>query len=273
MEKRTHSLRSMFRDVARFEPPTPDEERALVQRVADGDQDAEAELVARNLRLVLDICSRYKTPGAGMEDLLQEGALGLLRAARRFDPDRGTRFSTFAHWWIRQGISRFVKGPTRVIRLPEYLQDRIARTLRTRREMSWGLERDAGEEEVGARLGTSAKEVRRLLDLSQDASSLESPVAGASGITVGHTVLSKERSPEEVVDRRRNQARMVAGLKQLNPRAAQILAYRYGLADGNAHSRPWIGDRLGISPERVRQIERKALRELRENFEDPERAA
>lgn len=261
------ALRGMFRDVSRFEPPTPEQEKILVRKVADGDPEAEAELVARNLRLVLDVSKRYQTPGASSEDLIQEGAIGLIRAARRFDPSRGFRFSTFAHWWIRQGISRFVKGPTRVVRLPEYLQDRIARALKARRELSWGRAEDASEEEVGARLGMSGKKVRKLIEYSKDAVSLDSTVGGSESLEVGNTVTDDARAPEDEVAYRGAQAAMVSGLKTLPQRQTQILAFRYGLADGNPRSRPWIGKRMGISAERVRQIERQALKTLRTQME------
>lgn len=267
------ALRGMFRDVSRHEPPTPEEERILVQKVAAGDPEAEAELVARNLRLVLDVSKRYQTPGAASEDLIQEGAIGLIRAARRFDPSRGYRFSTFAHWWIRQGISRFVKGPTRVVRLPEYLQDRIARILKARRELSWGRPEDASEEEVGARLGMSGKKVRKLIEYSKDAVSLDSTVGGSQALEVGSTVADRSRAPEDEVAYRGAQRAMVEGLQSLPERHTRILAFRFGLADGNPRSRPWIGKRMGISAERVRQIERQALSALRKELEDRGQAA
>jgi RNA polymerase sigma factor (sigma-70 family) len=257
----------MFRDVSRYAPPTPEEEKVLVRRVADGDPEAEAELVARNLRLVLDVSKRYQTPGASSEDLIQEGAIGLIRAARRFDPSRGFRFSTFAHWWIRQGISRFVKGPTRVVRLPEYLQDRIARALKARRELSWGRAKDASEEEVGARLGMSPRKIRKLIEYSKDAVSLDNTVGGSEALEVGNTVTDGGRAPEDEVAYRGAQQAMVKGLGKLPERQTQILAFRFGLADGNPRSRPWIGKRMGISAERVRQIERQALKSLRQEME------
>lgn len=264
MGSRSRSLKALGHLVGGLEPPSCEEERALVLRVAAGDAAAEAELVARNLRLVLDLAGRYQTPGADLEDMVQEGAIGLLRAARRFDPARGTRFSTFAHWWIRQGISRFVKGPTRIVRLPEYLQDRIARVLRTRRELSRGRDREADPDEVAGRLGTTGREVQRLLEYSHQALSLEASVGAEDGLVLGGATRDRRtRSPEDEVHHRAAQAAMVAGLRGLPRRQTQVLAYRYGLADGSPRSRPWIGSRLGLSAERVRQLERQALRSLR----------
>lgn len=263
----SNALLGMYRDVSQYEPPTPDEERDLVLRVAAGDVQAEEELVARNLRLVFDIARRYQTPGATFEDLVQEGAIGLLRAARKFDPGKGNRFSTLAHWWIRQGISRFVKGPTRAVRLPEYIQDRIARTLKARRELSWGREGDPGDEEIAHRVGTSKEDVRKLIEYSRDALSLESSVGNSHTLTVGNTVEDKaRRSPEEEVTYRGDHRAMVEGLQNLPARETQILAYRFGLADGSPRSRPWIGKLMGLSAERVRQIEKAALNTLRQQL-------
>lgn len=266
MEANT-ALRGMFREISLSKPPTPEEEAALVKRVADGDKEAEAELVARNMRLVLDVSKRYQTPGATTEDLVQEGAIGLIRAARRFDPKRGFRFSTFAHWWIRQGISRFVKGPTRAIRLPEYLQDRIARALKTRRQLGWGAKEEPADSEVGERIGLTGKQVRQLIDYSKDAVSLDASTGHSGELEVGNSVEDPGRRPEDEVAYRQAQAAMMQGIKQLPSRETKILAYRFGLADGNARSRPWIGKKLGLSAERVRQIEGKALKALRGTIE------
>ena len=265
---RTESLSSIMQGVAAWTPPTPEEEKALVRRVADGDKQAEDELVSRNLRLVLDVARRYKTPGASLEDLVQEGTIGLIKAARKFDPERGFRFSTFAHWWIRQAISRFVKGPTRLIRLPEYLQDRIARAFRAREDLSVDLGREPSEAEVAQEAGVKEGQVSDLMRLSRDAASLDAPVGGSGAISVEDTV-STERlmEPDELAHRNRSRSAMVKGLGRLNPRETRILAYRYGLADGKSHSRPWIGKQLGLSAERVRQIERVALKSLRDDVD------
>lgn len=265
---RSTSLARIYQDAGRHEPPTVEEEKDLVRRVAAGDKEAEAELITRNLRLVMDVARRYQTPGASDEDLVQEGAIGLIKAARKFDPKRGYRFSTFAHWWVRQAISRFVKGPTRVIRLPEYLQDRIARTYRAKEDLAQEVGRDPSAEEVGRETGMDADAVQELMLLSRDASSLDAPVGGSDAITVEQTV-EDEFGKDPEVQAFRNQAHraMVRGLGRLKPRDTRILAYRYGLADGKNRSRPWIGKKLGISAERVRQLEKNALRSLRSDVD------
>lgn len=250
-------------------PPTAEEERALIERVQAGDPRAEDELVRRNRRLVYDVARRYQTPGATFEDLVQEGTIGMLKAARKFDLARNLRFSTFAHWWIRQAISRFVKGPTRIIRLPEYLQDRIARTYRARDDLAMDLGRDPEDREVAEAVGIAEEDVGNLLRLSRDASSLETPVSGSDGIRMGSTLVDEtRRSTEEEVDYQNARKALVKGLGRLPPRETRILAYRFGLADGKARSRPWIGRKMSLSAERVRQLERKALQRLREGMGD-----
>lgn len=266
--ERSEARKVLTKQLADAPPPSLEEERELTRRVREGDEVAEAELIRRNLRLVYDLARRYQTPGATFEDLVQEGAIGLLRAARKFEPARGNRFSTFAHWWIRQGISRFVKGPTRTIRLPEYLQDRLARVLKTRRELSDGRTQMASPEEVAERVGMDPKKTRRLIDLSQDTLSLETPVRSHESLTLGASLEDPEKAPPELESERRSQKRgLVEGLSHLPARQTQILAYRYGLADGVARSRPWIGKHLGLSSERIRQLENRALRSLRTHLE------
>ena len=253
-------------------PPTLEQERGLLARIQTGDADAEAELVARNLRLVLDVSRRYQSHGADKEDLVQEGMLGLLKAVRKFDPSRGTRFSTFAVWWIRQAISRFVKGPTRAIRIPEYIHDRIARVLKVRDELSdHGEAPDEGH--LAARVGEAPRDVKKLLEYSRETLSLEAPVSGSVGLRVGDALVSEGREPGEELGYRSVRRALVQSLGELPGRQTWILAHRYGLADGRKRSRPWIGERLGISAERVRQLEQQALDSLRKRMPEESPAA
>ncbi len=272
--QRSESLEAMLRSASDAEPPSEREEKELVARVAAGDKAAEDELVRRNLRLVFDIARRYQTPGANLEDLLQEGSIGLVRAARRFDPDRGFRFSTFAHWWVRQGIARFVKGPTRSIRLPEYVQDRIGRVYRSKEDLAGTLGREPSRDEVSHDTGLPAREVDELFRLSRDAGSLDASLADNPDLSVRSTLSDNAVvGPEDAVQRRSELRHLLHGLGRLQDRQTRVLAYRFGLADGMARSRPWIGAKLGLSAERVRQIEKSALRRLREDLEAKDYAA
>jgi RNA polymerase sigma factor (sigma-70 family) len=239
---------------------------SLFERIQAGDSAAEAEVLRRNMPLVHDIARRYHVSGGIQEDLIQEGAIGLLKAARKFDPSRGNRFSTLATWWVRQAISRFVKGPTRTIRLPEYVHDRIARVLRVQRELEAG-EAPASLEDVARFSQQTPEKVRKLLDYSQDVIPLDSPVRNRADLTVERSVPDRGRSVDEEVAHRRDQRALVDGLRTLPSRQTEILAYRFGLADGRKRSRAWIGDRLGISGERVRQLEKKALTNLQHEMQ------
>jgi RNA polymerase primary sigma factor len=160
-----------------------------------------------------------------------------------------------------------VKGPTRAVRLPEYLQDRIARALKAKRELTRDESGAPKDEVVGQQIGMTGDEVKNLIRLSQDTVSLEAPVSDSEGLAVGNTLVDEStRTPEDEADYRSRQKALVAGLGQLPPRQTRILAYRFGLADGRSRSRPWIGKQMGLSAERIRQIEKTALKALRRNL-------
>jgi RNA polymerase sigma factor (sigma-70 family) len=250
------------------------DEEGLFQRAAAGDTSAEQELVRRHLPLVRSIARKYRTPGAEMEDLVQEGATGLVRAIRKFEPGRGFRFSTYAHWWIRQAISRFVKGPTRLIRLPEYVHDDISRLHRTRESTLIETGRAPSEKELEHDLHWTAGKVGWLDQLSSDAASLDAKVKDGAGLEVADAI-TNEGSRDPLSEAERNQAwgRVLAGFRGLPRRQAQILAYRFGFADGEPRSLTWVGERVGLSPERVRQLQMRALETLRRSAEAPAKAA
>lgn len=239
------------------------EERALFHRAATGDGEAEQELARRHLPLVKTVARKYRTPGADFDDLVQEGWMGLIKAIRRFDPERGFRFSTYAHWWIRQAISRFVKGPTRLIRLPEYVHDDISRVHRTREQVRAETGHNPTEKELEVDLSFDEGRVRWLDQLSSDASSLDAKVRDGSGIEVGTGLASRDRDPEEVASDRVTWERVRGEMNHLPSRQARILNYRFGMEDGRPRSLSWVGKKIGLSPERVRQLERRALDSLR----------
>jgi RNA polymerase primary sigma factor len=239
------------------------EERKLFHRVAAGDQEAEQELARRHLPLVKTVARKYRTPGADFEDLVQEGWLGLIKAIRRFDPERGFRFSTYAHWWIRQALSRFVKGPTRLIRLPEYVHDEISQVHRTREQVLAETGHSPTEKELEADLHFDEGRVRWLDQLSSDASSLDARVRDGSGIEVGNGLASEARDPEDVAADRVTWEKVRGEMRHLPNRQARILNYRFGMEDGHPRSLSWVGKKIGLSPERVRQLERRALESLR----------
>lgn len=243
-------------------------ESELFRRVAEGDEHAEQELLRLHLPLVRRVASQYKTPGADFEDLVQEGSVGLLRAIRKFEPKRGFRFSTYAHWWIRQALSRFVKGPTRMIRLPEYVHDEISRLHQSREAHRMETGSLPSEKELESTLEWKEGRASWLDRLSRDASSLDSHVKGDDQLSVVDSLANPDApDPAEEASRNLDWERVVRSLGRLPPRQTQILAYRYGLADGKRRSLNWVGSKVGLSPERVRQLQVKALRSLRSETE------
>lgn len=246
------------------------EEALLFERVAAGDTSAEQELVHRHLPLVRSIARKYRTPGADMEDMVQEGAAGLVRAIRKFEPERGFRFSTYAHWWIRQAISRFVKGPTRMIRLPEYVHDDISRLHRTRESTLIETGRAPSEKELEHDLHWNPGKVSWLDRLASDASSLDANVKDGAALHVADAITNgRSRDPAAEAEKNLAWSRVLASFRDLPRRQAQILAYRYGFADGQVRSLTWVGERVGLSPERVRQLQKRALETLRRGAEAP----
>jgi len=249
-------------------------EAELFARVSRGDKTAEQEVVRRNLPLVRSVARTYKTPGADFDDLVQEGATGLVRAIRKFEPERGFKFSTYAHWWIRQAISRFVKGPTRIIRIPEYVHDEISRLHQVREQHVLETGASPTEKELERSMAWKEGRVRWLDELSSDASSLDAGVREGQGLTVGAAISGGDTpDPEAEADRNFTWGKVVDALKELPDRQAQILAYRFGLLDGEKRSLAWVGSKIGLSPERVRQLQHSALSTLRSLTEGPMPAA
>lgn len=267
---RTEAALAVQRLLADGEPPTALEEHELLVRVRAGDAAAEDELVRRNVRLVADLAHRYHSNGATFEDFFQEGVLGLLRAARKFDTTRGFRFSTYATHWIRQALTRFGMGPTRVIRLPEMVRVRIARLIRELEALSTVRGAPARPEELAKVLGEEPEEVERLLRLSQDASSLDASIQGEGDLALGGGVADLDGpSTEEVAIARVEGMQLRDALARMPGELQTILSLRFGLEDEAPLSFARIGKRLGCSRERIRQRTREGLRMLRWALETP----
>jgi RNA polymerase sigma factor (sigma-70 family) len=244
-----------------YAPVSRDEEVALTTRASDGDVEARDKLVLHNLRLVMDIARQFGSSGAEFEDLVHEGIAGLIRAIDRFEPERGLRFSTYAHWWIRQGVSRFVKGPTRVIRIPEYLIDKVARVYRAR---------DAGEDDpemLAAAAGVAPEELEEMLQLTQAPVSLDAPPAGPEmNIREGLPDVA-QATPENQAIRLDDVRRLGVSLSVLNLREQKLLLMRYAQGGRRPVAYRKVAPDLGVTPERARQLERRALEKLREALE------
>ncbi|MBC7223498.1 MAG: sigma-70 family RNA polymerase sigma factor [Anaerolineae bacterium] len=266
--------------------------RELLALVRKGKQ-AERELVQANLRLVVSIAKRFLRSGLAFSDLVQEGNLGLLRAAQKFDPDLGYRFSTYATWWIRQAISRYIVDHARTIRIPAHMVDTISRLGRERRRLAQATGQDPTAEQLACALGLlserdlealekarqegedpppglerrrrrALEKVRRILRASQDPISLELPIgAERDGSLADLIVDERAEAPMEMASRQLLREQVESVLEELSDRERKVVEMRFGLLDGRAYTLEEVGSALGVTRERIRQIEAKALRKLR----------
>ena len=242
------------------------EERELSRRTREGDEEARARLIESNLRLVISIAKKYRGRGVLFEDLIQEGNAGLIKAVERFDPSLGNRFSTYATWWIRQAVTRAVADHARTVRLPAHVVDAVFRLRRAESELSTELGRDATEEELALRLGTKPEEVRRLREVSQPIGSVNARIgiAAEEGAEMGD-LLPDELAGNDYtrVEIGQWEGTLREAVSSLPEREARILNMRHGLDGSRSRTLREVSEALGISQERARQVEIKALRTIR----------
>lgn len=242
------------------------EERELSRRVHEGDKEARARLIESNLRLVISIAKKYRGRGVPFEDLIQEGNAGLIRAVERFDPALGNRFSTYATWWIRQAVTRAVADHSRTVRLPSHVMDSLFRLRRVENALSIELGRDATEEELAERLGIKPEEARRLREVSQPIASINTLVGrDAEESTEMADLLPDERAGDDYaqVEIGPWESTLREAVRSLPEREARILEMRHGLDGSKIRTLREVSEALGISQERARQVEIKALRTIR----------
>jgi RNA polymerase primary sigma factor len=241
-----------------------DEEKVLARRIRGGDMSARQKLIESNLRLVISIAKKYRGRGVAFEDLIQEGNAGLIRAVEKFDPEMGNRFSTYATWWIRQAVTRAVADHARTVRLPAHVVDALYRLRRAENALSIELGRDATEEELVERLGVKPEEARRLREVSQPISSINAKINADEGSEFGE-LLPDERSGDDYarVEVGQWELALVEAVRSLPEREARIIEMRHGLDGNETLTLREVSEELGISQERARQVEIKALRTIR----------
>jgi RNA polymerase primary sigma factor len=259
------SVKIYLQQIGRVKLLTTDEEIDLAKRIAEGDNEAKNRLVAANLRLVVSIAKKYIGRGLSFLDLIQEGNLGLIRAAEKFDYRRGFKFSTYATWWIQQSITRGIADKSRTIRLPVHMIETIGKLKKVTRDLTNELNRTPTKEELAARMGISLAKLRLVLKATQSTISLETPLHTKDETSKIGDFLVDETT--ESPDTRVSQESLVEELDRildtLRPRERDVLKLRFGLNDGNKRTLEEIGQLFGVSRERVRQIETRALNKLR----------
>jgi RNA polymerase primary sigma factor len=261
----TDSLQLFLNEAARYPLLTAAQEIELSKRIERGDREAKDLLINSNLRLVVSIAKRYQGHGLTLLDLIQEGIIGLIRAAEKFDWRKGFKFSTYATWWIRQAVQRGVANKARTIRIPVHIVERERTVSRVERDLVAQLERTPTDEEVARRAKLPLKQVREVRSAARAVASLDKPVGDDDSVALGELFASDDATPDEQVEVELTERAVHAAVARLPDREQQILRLRYGLGDENdPKSLEEIGRILGVTRERVRQIEAEALRRLAE---------
>ena len=269
MEELPDSVQMYLREIGKTPLLTGQDEKDLAKSIEAGNEEARRKFIQANLRLVVSIAKRYvnRSPNLGLLDLIQEGNIGLSRAVDKFDYRRGFKFSTYATWWIRQAITRALADQSRTIRIPVHMVETIAKYTQAKRRLMQELGRDPLAEEIAVEMGMPVAKVRHIQKISQEVVSLESPVGDDDEDSLLTEFIPDEKTltPSQVASQGLLREKIREILVDLAPREQQILSLRFGLDDGITHTLEEVGQRFGVTRERIRQIEAKALLKIREH--------
>ena len=257
-------VRMYLKEIGQIKLLSMDEELALADRILNGDEEAKNILAEANLRLVVSIAKRYVGRGMLFLDLIQEGNIGLMKAVDKFDVGKGFKFSTYATWWIRQAITRAIADQARTIRVPVHMVETINRLARVQRQLTLELNREPSEEELSEKLNMPVEKIREVYKISQDPVSLETPIGEEDDSHLGDFVPDeKNMSPEDYTTNEMLKDEISDVLETLTEREEKVIRLRFGLEDGKSRTLEEVGQIFGVTRERIRQIEAKALRKLR----------
>ena len=261
----TDPVRMYLREIGKVSLLTAEEEVVLAQRMEEGDVKAKQKLVDANLRLVVSIAKKYIGRGMLFLDLIQEGNLGLIRAVEKFDYRRGFKFSTYATWWIRQAITRAIADQARTIRVPVHMVETINKMVRISRQLVQQLGREPTDEEIAAEMEIDPSRVEEIRRISQLPVSLETPIGEEEDSQLGDFIEDRDLpSPDEAAAGHLLHEQIEEMLATLSSREREVLHYRFGLEDGHSYTLEEVGRKFNVTRERIRQIEAKALRKLRQ---------
>ena len=257
-------VRMYLKEIGKISLLSLDEETELSKRIAEGDETAKNRLAESNLRLVVSIAKRYVGRGMLFLDLIQEGNIGLMKAVEKFDAEKGYKFSTYATWWSSQAITRAIADQARTIRVPVHMVETINKLSRYQRQLTLELNREPTDEELAKKMGMSPDKVREVIKIAQDPVSLETPIGEEEDSHLGDFVPDESNmSPEDFTIHEMLKEEIGDVLLTLTEREEQVLRLRFGLDDGSPKTLEEVGQMFGVTRERIRQIEAKALRKLR----------
>lgn len=257
-------VRMYLKEIGRVPLLTAEEEVALALKIEEGDQEAKQRLAEANLRLVVSIAKRYVGRGMQFLDLIQEGNMGLMKAVEKFDYRKGFKFSTYATWWIRQAITRAIADQARTIRIPVHMVETINKLIRIQRQLLQDLGREPTPEEIGAEMDLPTEKVREILKIAQEPVSLETPIGEEDDSHLGDFIEDQDAtSPAEHAAYELLKEQLEDVLDTLTDREENVLRLRFGIDDGRTRTLEEVGKVFGVTRERIRQIEAKALRKLR----------
>lgn len=266
-------IKAYLKDVRHIPLLSPEEELALARKVQNGDRSAREKMIRSNLRLVISIAKRYTNLGVPLSDLIEEGNIGLMKSVEKFDPDKGFRFSTYAAWWIKQGISRAVIDQGKMIRVPVYMNEEILKYKKAVEALTHKLKRKPRIGEIAKKLQVMVEKVREFERAIARMSSLDAPI-GEDGEGQVKDIIEDENivAPDEHLDLFFNKERASNLLEILNERERRILELRFGLIDGETKTLAEIASELGVSRERIRQLEEAALAKIQKVIKDRRRS-